>query len=215
MPILRSSRLWCWLSHWSLRSWFAVCWRLGAGRLECFTLQPGHYSSLTAPNLQHAANQERNDQCGNQHHTRELLMMGIVMPETCWAYKKYNKIKSQFEVCRLWLQGEQSIHLFIPAPSPHPPRPSTHKPSCYKCSKYNHRAQECQEDVVSPHCAQSHKMHECRAGTESLRCVNCITYNKYSKTTQVNVNHSSLDKSCSCYRAVLKKYIERTDYWNG
>ena len=29
-------------------------------------LQPGHYSSLTAPNLQHTANQERNDQCGNQ-----------------------------------------------------------------------------------------------------------------------------------------------------
>jgi len=22
-------------------------------------------------------------QCGKQHHSRELLMMGIVMPETC------------------------------------------------------------------------------------------------------------------------------------
>jgi len=32
-------------------------------------LQPGHYSSQTAPNLQHTANQERNDQCGNQHHS--------------------------------------------------------------------------------------------------------------------------------------------------
>jgi len=32
--------------------------------------------------------------CGNQHHSRELLMMGIVMPETCSAYKKYNKIIS-------------------------------------------------------------------------------------------------------------------------
>jgi len=48
-----------------------------------FSLQPGHYSSLTAPNLQPTANQERNDQCGNQHHSRELLMMGIVVPETC------------------------------------------------------------------------------------------------------------------------------------
>jgi len=26
---------------------------------------------------------ERNDQRGNQHHSREILMMGIVMPETC------------------------------------------------------------------------------------------------------------------------------------
>jgi len=46
-------------------------------------LQPGHYSRLPTPNLQHTANQERNDQCGNQHHSRELLMMGIVVPETC------------------------------------------------------------------------------------------------------------------------------------
>jgi len=36
-------------------------------------LQPGHYS---------------NDRCGNQQHSRELLMMGIVMPETCSAYKE-------------------------------------------------------------------------------------------------------------------------------
>jgi len=133
----------------------------------CFSLQPGHYSSLTAPNLQPTANQdmynfrftilintnntsnyhstnethyiqqnttinthkrsqqliltetryqlqpsdkelhtehtplrtfsiftERNDQCDNQHYSRELLMMGIVVPETCWAYRKYNKIIS-------------------------------------------------------------------------------------------------------------------------
>ena len=59
-----------------------------------FSLQPGHYSSLTGPNLQHTANQERSDQYGNQHRSRELLMMGIVMPETCWAYKRYNKIIS-------------------------------------------------------------------------------------------------------------------------
>jgi len=30
-----------------------------------------------------AANQERHDKSGNQHHSRELLMMGIVMLETC------------------------------------------------------------------------------------------------------------------------------------
>jgi len=52
-------------------------------RKDTFSLQPGHYSSLAAPNLQHTANQERNDQCGNQHYSRELLMMGVVAPETC------------------------------------------------------------------------------------------------------------------------------------
>ena len=59
--------------------------RLGCSsvRVAGLSLQPGHYSSLTAPNLQHTANQERNDQCGNQHHSRKLLMMGIVVTETC------------------------------------------------------------------------------------------------------------------------------------
>ena len=51
--------------------------------LLCFSLQPGHYSRLTAPNLQPTANQERNDPYGKQHHSRELLMMGIVVRETC------------------------------------------------------------------------------------------------------------------------------------
>jgi len=53
------------------------------GRFALGLLQPGHYSSLTAPNLQPTANQERHDQCGKQHHSRELLMMDIVVPETC------------------------------------------------------------------------------------------------------------------------------------
>ena len=37
-------------------------------------MQAGHYSSLPAPNLQPTENQERNDQSGNQHYSRELLM---------------------------------------------------------------------------------------------------------------------------------------------
>jgi len=49
----------------------------------CLSLQPRNYSSLTAPYLQPRANQEQNDQCGKQHHSPELLMMGIVMLEKC------------------------------------------------------------------------------------------------------------------------------------
>jgi len=62
---------------------FCVVSGLQAQAQSCLSLQPGQYSSLTAPILQHTANQERNDQCGNQHQSCELLMMGIVMLETC------------------------------------------------------------------------------------------------------------------------------------
>jgi len=50
---------------------------------SCYSLQPGHLSSLPEPNFQPTASQERDDQCGNQHYSRELLMMVIVLPETC------------------------------------------------------------------------------------------------------------------------------------
>ena len=68
---------------------FLVCCRLEVSCGEAGVVSglqakaTGKYSSLTTPKLQPTANQERNDQCGNQHHSREPLMMGIVVPETC------------------------------------------------------------------------------------------------------------------------------------
>jgi len=57
---------------------FLVCCRLEVLQAKAFTP-----NTTPAYNLQPTTNQERNDQCGNQHHSRELLMMGIVVPETC------------------------------------------------------------------------------------------------------------------------------------
>jgi hypothetical protein len=71
----------------------------------------GRHSSLTAPNLQHTAKQERNDQRGNQQHSRELLMMDIVMPETCSACKKYNKI-----ISGIWLVFYSSVITMMHGP---------------------------------------------------------------------------------------------------
>jgi len=94
--------------------------RLGCSSVRAagYSLQPRHHSSLTAPNLQHTANQERNNQCGNQHHSRELLMMGRVVPETCWAYKQHNKIISGicwFFILQLpqWCTVHQTSNLTI------------------------------------------------------------------------------------------------------
>jgi len=77
------------IPHLSSLSWVAVGWKLGAGRLEC--VRAAGYSttiraiacSLPAANFQPTATQERDGKCGNQHYSRELLMMGIVVPETC------------------------------------------------------------------------------------------------------------------------------------
>jgi len=38
---------------------------------------------LPAPNFQPTATQEPDGPCGNQHYSRVLMMMGIIVPETC------------------------------------------------------------------------------------------------------------------------------------
>jgi len=53
-----------------------------SGRLILGLLLVGGNSNLPAPNLQPTATQERDNQCGNRRHSRELLMMGTAVLET-------------------------------------------------------------------------------------------------------------------------------------
>jgi len=91
MPIIRSSRRWRWLPHRPSGSWVAAGWKLSTGRMDecpdrgmysCYSLLSGHSSILPALNFQPAATREPDGLCGNQRHRRELLMMGIMVPET-------------------------------------------------------------------------------------------------------------------------------------
>ena len=50
-----------------------------------YSLRSGHSSILLALNSQPAATREPDGLCGNQCYRRELLMMGIMVPETCSA----------------------------------------------------------------------------------------------------------------------------------
>lgn len=83
---------------------------------------------------------------------------------------------------------------------------------CYKCSKYNHRAQECKGELVCPHCSQNHRKSDCKANKEDHRCINCVNFNKYNNGAAIRENHSSLDRSCICYTIALKKLAEKIDY---
>jgi len=100
--------------------WVGVVSVLQAEAQLCFSLQHGYHSNPATPKLQHTSNQEQYDECGacntdttrtqphwnsNTHRTKKnttnvviqqnshkLLMMDILMSETCWALKKWNKI---------------------------------------------------------------------------------------------------------------------------
>ena len=83
---------------------------------------------------------------------------------------------------------------------------------CFKCSKYNHRAQECTGEQTCPLCTGNHHMRDCTARKEQYKCINCVKHNQYNNTALVNENHSSMDKECKSYKTLLNRYILNTDY---
>jgi len=71
------------LPHWSYCSWFDVCWSFGVVGFEwylCCRLQNNTTNVVI------------------QQNSRKLLMMDILMSETYWAHKKWNKIVSDIKL---------------------------------------------------------------------------------------------------------------------
>jgi len=82
------------LPHWSYFSWFDVCWSFGVVGLEWYPC-----CRLTTPNQPHRNSNTHQTKKNTtnvviQPNSRKLLMMDILMSETCWTHKKWNKIAS-------------------------------------------------------------------------------------------------------------------------
>jgi len=86
------------LPHWSYCSWFDVCWSFGVSGLEwypCCRLK--HNNTDTTPTQPHQNSNTHRTKNNTtnvaiQQNSRKLLMIDILMSETCWAHKKWNKI---------------------------------------------------------------------------------------------------------------------------
>ena len=77
---------------------------------------------------------------------------------------------------------------------------------CFKCSRFNHRLQDCKGVETCPLCAGNHKLNDCKAQPADFKCINCHTYNLHNKNANINTNHTSLDRNCPSMLAVLEKY---------
>ena len=77
--------------------------------------------------------------------------------------------------------------------------------SCYKCSRFNHRACDCRGEETCPLCAGSQKLKECTTNPQEYKCTNCLSYNKHNQKNTICVNHTSLDKNCPSLYAILEK----------
>ena len=96
------------LPHRSSCSQFVVCWRFGAAgfgwcsfcRLKhnlCFSLQQGHYSKPSHTKSPTHNELNKMTDVVIQQHSRKLLMMAILMSETCWVHKKWHIIASDIK----------------------------------------------------------------------------------------------------------------------
>ena len=96
------------LPHWSYCSWFDVCWSFGVVGLEWYpccrlTSCASACNKVTTPTQPHwNSNAHRtNNNMTNvviQQNSHKLLMTDILMSETCWAHKKWNKIASDIKL---------------------------------------------------------------------------------------------------------------------
>ena len=93
------------LPHWSYCSWFDVCWSFGVVGLEwypCCRLKSASACNTdttpTQPHRNSNTHRTKNNTTNVviQQNSRKLLMMDILMPEICWAYKKWNTYNSKW-----------------------------------------------------------------------------------------------------------------------
>jgi len=84
------------IPHRSFCSRFVVCWRYSAAGFEPATRTLLKSQPHQISNTQRTENTTTNAVI--QQHSRKLLMMDILMSETCWAHKKWNKITSDIKL---------------------------------------------------------------------------------------------------------------------
>jgi len=73
------------LPYWLYCSWFNVCWRIRLGWVKPATRIPLHQNThRTKNNMTNVVIQQ---------NSRKLLMLDILMSETCWAHKNWKKLQ--------------------------------------------------------------------------------------------------------------------------
>jgi len=96
ISIIRSLRLFCWITKLVVLVLGSVCvgdsvW------LGCGGIRVEACNTDTTPTQPHRTKNNKTNVV-IQQHSRKLLMMDILMSETCWAHKKWNKIASDIKL---------------------------------------------------------------------------------------------------------------------
>jgi len=83
---------------------------------------------------------------------------------------------------------------------------------CFKCSKYNHRQQDCRGEQTCPTCTGRHKMKDCTVSPTNYKGINGATYNLHNQNARTCENHSTLDRNGPSLLALVDRYRQNIDY---
>jgi len=84
----------------------------GWGGVVSLCRQHGYHANPTTPKHQHTSNQKHTTNLVIQQNSHKLLMMDILMSETCWAHKNWNK-NSKWRQVGLLFSMYFYIHLSV------------------------------------------------------------------------------------------------------
>jgi hypothetical protein len=122
MCIIRSLRLFCWITTLVVCSWFNVCWCFRVVGLawyphcrlkhHCGASACNTHTTPTQPHRNTNTHRTKNNTTNVviQQNSRKLLMMDILMSETCWAHKKWNKNSKWHQVGLLFSTIYRSLN---------------------------------------------------------------------------------------------------------
>ena len=71
---------------------------LSSVRVADFSLQNEHHLKPAAPKSNTQRTENKTTDVVIQQHSRKLLMMDVLLSETCWAHKKWNKVASDIKL---------------------------------------------------------------------------------------------------------------------
>ncbi|KAK9719200.1 Transposase IS4 [Popillia japonica] len=74
---------------------------------------------------------------------------------------------------------------------------------CFNCCGYNHKAAVCKKETRCPKCAGSHKIGDCKATENNVKCVNCEEAVR-KLNLRITINHAAWDSECSVFKRKLE-----------
>jgi len=140
------------------------------------------------------------------------IQLGDIVPKFCFTTKKLTRnlvVEVNAQTRRALIQKKVKLGWMICKVEDYlvPNR-------CFRCSRYNHRQQDCKAEETCPLCSGKHKMKDCTVTPQNYKCINCATFNLrvQDSSTRTCDNHSTLDKNCPSLQALLDRYRQNIDY---